>query len=76
MRYLPLGFLLRAYAAALCCASWIVPDEEREEWLKEWKAELWHVVHQNGKSKDYSVKLGTQPQPSPVPKSGCATQSP
>src|SRR5580698_5572042 len=22
-------------------------DEEREEWLKEWKAELWHVVHQN-----------------------------
>jgi S1-C subfamily serine protease len=35
-----------------------------------------HVVHQNGKSKDYSVKLGTQPQTSPVPKSGCATQSP
>ena len=47
MRYLPLGFLMRAYAVALCCASWIVPDEEREEWLKEWKAELWHVVHQN-----------------------------
>lgn len=47
MRYLPPGFLLRAYAVALCCASWIVPDEEREEWLKEWKAELWHVVHQN-----------------------------
>ena len=35
-----------------------------------------HVVHQNGKSKDYPVKLGTQPQTSPVPKSGCATQSP
>jgi len=39
--------LLRAYAMALCCASWIVPDDEREEWLKEWRGELWHVVNQN-----------------------------
>jgi S1-C subfamily serine protease len=35
-----------------------------------------HVVHQDGKSKDYPVKLGTQPQQSPVPKSGCPTQRP
>jgi len=46
MRRLTHGWLLRAYALALRCASWIVPDEEREEWLKEWKAELWHVVNQ------------------------------
>jgi S1-C subfamily serine protease len=35
-----------------------------------------HVVHQDGKSKDYPVKLGTQPQQSPVPKSGCLTPGP
>jgi S1-C subfamily serine protease len=35
-----------------------------------------HVVHQDGTSKDYPVKLGTQPQQSPVPKSGCKAPRP
>jgi S1-C subfamily serine protease len=34
-----------------------------------------HVVHQDGKSQDYRVKLGTQPQQSPIPKSGCVNQT-
>lgn len=24
-------------------ASWIVPEQQREEWWREWRAELWHV---------------------------------
>lgn len=33
----------RIYTRALHCASWMVPDDERLDWVKEWKAELWHV---------------------------------
>jgi hypothetical protein len=35
---------LRVYMLELYCASLIVPGESRREWLKEWKAELWHVA--------------------------------
>ena len=35
---------LFAYMLALRSASWIVPSEERGEWLKEWRAELWHIA--------------------------------
>jgi S1-C subfamily serine protease len=35
-----------------------------------------HVVHQSGSSKDYAVKLGTQPQDPKKATSGCSTQSP
>lgn len=38
---------LFAYMLALQCASWIVPGDERGEWLKEWKAELWHIARLN-----------------------------
>ncbi|QNI31917.1 hypothetical protein H7849_23290 [Alloacidobacterium dinghuense] len=40
MRPLP----LHACMAVLRFASWIVPSEDRREWLREWKAELWHVA--------------------------------
>jgi S1-C subfamily serine protease len=33
-----------------------------------------HVVHSNGSSKDYPVKLGTQPQKPPTARSGCASR--
>src|SRR5215475_12818970 len=32
------------YTRVLYCASWILPEEERVEWLREWAAELWHIV--------------------------------
>jgi S1-C subfamily serine protease len=35
-----------------------------------------HVVHENGTSKDYDVKLGTQPQSAPNATSGCASKTP
>jgi S1-C subfamily serine protease len=33
-----------------------------------------HVVHEDGTSKDYSVKLGTQPASAPKATSGCSTR--
>jgi hypothetical protein len=39
LRSLPSSlFILRS-------AAWLVPGEERAEWLAEWQAELWHVWH-------------------------------
>ena len=38
--------LLRSLPASrfiLWCAAWLVPGQERAEWLAEWQAELWHV---------------------------------
>lgn len=37
---------LPCHLAELCmirCASWLVPREQRQAWLMEWNAELWHV---------------------------------
>ncbi len=36
---------LHMYTLVLDFASWIVPQDERREWLREWKAELWHIVN-------------------------------
>jgi len=36
--------LIRVYMLELYCASLIVPEGSRTEWLKEWKAELWHIA--------------------------------
>jgi hypothetical protein len=35
---------LFVYMLALRSASWIVPGRERGDWLREWKAELWHIA--------------------------------
>jgi hypothetical protein len=35
--------LFRFCLAALHCASWMVREEERLEWLREWSSELWHM---------------------------------
>ena len=35
--------LFRLCIAALHCASWMVDEEERYEWLREWASELWHI---------------------------------
>lgn len=40
MTRLPIFF----YMLALRCASWIVPGRVRGDWLREWKAELWHIA--------------------------------
>ena len=29
--------------AVLQCASWLVPRQQRREWLAEWRSELWYV---------------------------------
>ncbi|MGC1299468.1 MAG: hypothetical protein WA869_30955 [Alloacidobacterium sp.] len=51
--------LLRyAWTAALYCASWIVPKGEREEWLKEWRAELWHIANLHGRGKTAAFVAG------------------
>lgn len=33
----------RLHLALLRAASWLAPAREREEWLAEWRAELWYV---------------------------------
>jgi hypothetical protein len=33
------------HLAILRSAAWLVPVEQRGEWLAEWRAELWHVNH-------------------------------
>ncbi len=38
--------------AILRCASWLVPSQQRVEWLAEWRAELWHVLHGDDHSPD------------------------
>ncbi|HYK35220.1 hypothetical protein [Alloacidobacterium sp.] len=37
--------MTRPYMLALRIASWMVPGDERREWLKEWKGELWHIAN-------------------------------
>jgi hypothetical protein len=34
---------MRIHLAILRSAAWLVPGEQRAEWLAEWRAELWHV---------------------------------
>jgi len=37
---------LRSFSASvaiLSVAAWLVPKQKREEWLAEWRSELWHV---------------------------------
>ncbi len=33
----------RIEGAILSCASWLTPGAQRAEWLREWRAELWHA---------------------------------
>ena len=43
-----LSLLLRSLPVSLFlirCAGLLVPGGEREEWLAEWRAEVWHVWH-------------------------------
>lgn len=35
--------LLRLCLAAIHCASWMIPAEDRYEWLREWASELCHI---------------------------------
>jgi hypothetical protein len=34
---------MRIHLAMLRSAAWLVPGEQRAEWLAEWRGELWHV---------------------------------
>jgi hypothetical protein len=51
-----LRLLLRSLPSSLFIlrsAAWLVPAQERAEWLAEWQAELWHVWHaRDSKSRD------------------------
>ena len=43
-----LRLLLRSLPSSLLIlrsAAWLVPAQERADWLAEWQAELWHVWH-------------------------------
>lgn len=38
---------MRVHCAILRSAGWLVPSEQRAEWLAEWNAELWYVRRSN-----------------------------
>ena len=40
----------RMYHAILLAAAWLVPGSEREEWLAEWRSELWYLRRDGGSS--------------------------
>jgi len=45
-------------------ASVLVPSRDRAEWLAEWKAELWHVLHSHCEGRDEATgKIATHPGP-------------
>jgi hypothetical protein len=49
-----LRLLLRSLPTCLFIlrtAAWLVPAQERAEWLAEWQAELWHVWHSRDSKK-------------------------
>jgi hypothetical protein len=49
---------LHGYMLALWCASRMAPEEERGEWLREWKAELWHIARLHGSRKTAAFVAG------------------
>ena len=49
---------MRIHLAILRSASWLVPGEQRAEWLAEWSAELWHV-RQCGERRTTGFCLGS-----------------
>ena len=57
---LPFFRSLPASVLILHSAAWLVPAEERKEWLAEWEAELWHVCRTgepglNGRPRSHST---------------------
>jgi hypothetical protein len=44
----------------LCCASFLVPERQRAEWLQEWQSELWHARQSNAAS--YAASWRTERQ--------------
>jgi hypothetical protein len=51
---------MRIHLAILRSASWLVPGDQRADWLAEWHAELWHV-QQNSERQTTSFCLGAFP---------------
>ena len=49
---------MRIHLAILRSASWLVPGEQRAEWLAEWSAELWYV-RQGGERQTAGFCLGS-----------------
>ena len=49
---------MRIHLAMLRSAAWLVPGEQRAEWLAEWSAELWYV-RQSGDRQTTSFCLGS-----------------
>jgi hypothetical protein len=47
LRFLPGS--LAALQVLLRCAAWVVPGQERADWLAEWQGELWHAWHVRGR---------------------------
>src|ERR1700735_1175213 len=43
LRFLPGS--LPTLQLLLRCVAWLVPNQERVEWLAEWQGELWHAWH-------------------------------
>src|SRR6202000_145851 len=40
----PKTMIFRLCIAGLHCASWMVREEDRYEWLREWASELWYIA--------------------------------
>jgi hypothetical protein len=38
---------MRVHCAILRSAGWLVPSDQRAEWLAEWNAELWYIRHRD-----------------------------
>jgi hypothetical protein len=49
---------MRIHLAILWSAAWLVPAEQRAEWLAEWRAELWYVG-QGGEQRTAGFCLGS-----------------
>jgi hypothetical protein len=50
--------MMRIHLAILRIGAWLVPAEQRAEWLAEWRAELWYV-EQSGERQTIGFCLGS-----------------
>jgi hypothetical protein len=49
---------MRTHLAILRAAGWMVPYEQRAEWLREWRSELWYVCQSRGRGAVTAFCLG------------------
>jgi len=52
---------MRMLMAILRGAAWLVPGDQRAEWLAEWRAELWYVRERSNRKDAMAFCLGAFP---------------